>query len=113
MKVTNDKGRLSNEEINKMLKDAQKYRLDDYLFKKKVSARNALEEYIYNVESKIKTISKNSKKKIHEKDKKKIEKAIENASQCLNIIELADVNLYEKTLNQLETLCVSILSQIV
>ncbi|KAI3829462.1 hypothetical protein L1987_03587 [Smallanthus sonchifolius] len=113
MTVTNDKGRLSNQEIDKMLKDAEKYRLDDQEYKKKITARNALEEYIYDVENKIKTIRKTSNKKIRTKDMKKIEKAIKDASQCLDIRQLANVNEYEKTLNQLETLCVSILSQIV
>ncbi|KAJ0808821.1 putative Heat shock protein 70 family [Helianthus annuus] len=113
MIVTNDKGRLSDKEIDKMLKDAEKYRLEDQEYKKNVSARNALEEYIYDVENKIKTIHKTSKKKIRTKDKKKIDKAIANASQCLNTRPLANANEYEKTLNELETLCVSIISQIV
>ncbi|KAD3338087.1 hypothetical protein E3N88_33608 [Mikania micrantha] len=47
MTVTNDKGRLSSQEIDKMLKDAEKYRLDDEQYKKKVTARNALEEYCW------------------------------------------------------------------
>ncbi|KAK9057876.1 hypothetical protein SSX86_022715 [Deinandra increscens subsp. villosa] len=113
MTVTNDKGRLSNNEIDKMLKDAEKYRRDDEEYKKKMAARNALEEYIYDAQNKIKSISKTSKKKIRKRDMKKIEKAIEDATKCLDIAHLANVNEYEKTLKQLETLCVSIISQIV
>ncbi|KAD3338081.1 hypothetical protein R6Q59_027206 [Mikania micrantha] len=112
MTVTNDKGRLSSQEIDKMLKDAEKYRLDDEQYKKKVTARNALEEYIYDVQNKVKTISKTSKKKIRTKDMKKIEKAIKDASRHLDTSHLANANEYEKMLNQLETLRVSVISQI-
>ncbi|KVI03276.1 Heat shock protein 70, conserved site-containing protein [Cynara cardunculus var. scolymus] len=102
MRVTHDKGRLSKEEIDRMLKDAEMYRLLDQEYKKKVSARNALEDYIYNVKRNIKTIGSTSKKKIHKKDMKKMENAIEAATLCLDRMELVDVNEYEKTLNQLE-----------
>ncbi|KAJ0791694.1 putative Heat shock protein 70 family [Helianthus annuus] len=111
MVVTNDKGRLSNEEIDKMLKDAEKYKLEDQEYKKKVCARNALEEYIYDVETKLKTMDKTSKKKINKKDLQKIDNAIQNASQFLSIRELASVSEYDMMLNQLELLCVSIISQ--
>ncbi|KAJ0626005.1 putative Heat shock protein 70 family [Helianthus annuus] len=110
MIVTNNQGRLSNEEIDKMLKDAEKYRLEDQEFKKKVSARNALERYIYDVETKIKTI-KGAEKNIHKNDLQKLEYAIENASQFLNSRELASVEEYETMLNQLQTQCVCIISQ--
>ncbi|KAD3338085.1 hypothetical protein E3N88_33606 [Mikania micrantha] len=111
MVVTNDKGRLSDDEIYKMVKDAERYRLDDQEYKKKVCARNALEEYIYDVETKIKDRDKSSKKKIDKKDLNKIETAIQNASRFLDFRELADVNEYEMMLNELETLSVSIISQ--
>ncbi|XP_076882821.1 heat shock cognate 70 kDa protein 2-like [Bidens hawaiensis] len=109
MVVTNDKGRLSSEEIEKMLIDAEKYRLEDQEFKRKVCARNALEEYIYDVESKIKTINSCSEKKIHKNDMQKIENVIVNASQFLDIHELAGADQYEMMLNQLQTLCASII----
>lgn len=113
MIVTNDKGRLSKEEIKKMLKDAEEYKLDDQTYKKKVIARNALEEYVYDVTRKITTIGSTSKTRLHKEDMKKIEYAIQVANDSLDINELADVDEYEKILNQLEKLCVSIISQIV
>ncbi|KAM0005119.1 putative Heat shock protein 70 family [Helianthus debilis subsp. tardiflorus] len=113
MIVTNNKGRLSNEEIDKMLKDAEKYRLEDLEYKKKVCARNALEEYIYAVKTKLRTIDKYSKKKIHKNGLQKIENKIENASQFVNIHELAVVDKYEMMRNQLQALYVSIISKTV
>ncbi|KAD3338030.1 hypothetical protein E3N88_33551 [Mikania micrantha] len=112
MVVTNNKGRLSSEEIDNMLKDAEKYRLEDQEFKKKACARNTLENFIYDVETKIKTIDKGLKNKIHKEDLQKFEDAMENASQLLNRREIAGVNEYEMMLNQLQALCVSIISKI-
>merc|ERR1712107_30615 len=44
--ITNDKGRLSNEEIEKMVNDAEKYKAEDQ--KERISAKNGLESYIFN-----------------------------------------------------------------
>jgi len=45
--ITNDKGRLSKEEIEKMVADADKYRAQDDAIRKKVEAKNGLENYCY------------------------------------------------------------------
>lgn len=43
--ITNDKGRLSKDEIEKMVKDAEKYKAEDEEVKKKVEAKNEMENY--------------------------------------------------------------------
>lgn len=45
--IANDKGRLSKEDIEKMVQDAKKYRAEDKEVKK-VGAKNALDNYAYN-----------------------------------------------------------------
>ncbi len=45
----NDKGRLSKDEIERMVQEAEKYRADDDALKKKVDAKNGLENYAYNM----------------------------------------------------------------
>jgi len=45
--ITNDKGRLSKDEIEKMVQDAEKYKAEDELVKKKVEAKNAFENYCF------------------------------------------------------------------
>jgi len=47
--ITNDKGRLSKEEIEKLVKDAEKFRNEDEKVKGQVEARNALENYTYSI----------------------------------------------------------------
>ena len=45
--ITNDKGRLSKEEIEQMVQDAEKYKAEDEAIKKKIEAKNGLENYAY------------------------------------------------------------------
>jgi len=45
--ITNDKGRLSKEEIEKMVSDAEKFKAEDEACKNKVEAKNALENYCF------------------------------------------------------------------
>lgn len=52
--ITNDKGRLSKEDIEKMMQEAEKYKSEDEMLKKKVESKNALENYAYNVRSTVK-----------------------------------------------------------
>lgn len=45
--ITNNKGRMSNEEIERLVKEAEKFRAEDELTKNKVEAKNELENYTY------------------------------------------------------------------
>jgi len=47
--ITNTIGRLSKEEIEKSIKDAEKYKDLDEMIRKKIEARNSLESYITNI----------------------------------------------------------------
>ncbi|KAF2296051.1 hypothetical protein GH714_035864 [Hevea brasiliensis] len=75
--ITNDKGRLSKEEIEKMVQEAEKYKSEDEEHKKKVEAKNALENYSYNMRNTVKDEKISSK--LAAADKKKIEDAIDQA----------------------------------
>jgi len=51
--ITNDKGRLSKEEIERMVNDAEKYKAEDEKQKDKISAKNSLESYCFNMKSTV------------------------------------------------------------
>merc|ERR1739848_858931 len=51
--ITNDKGRLSKEDVEKMHADAEKYAKEDALFKERIEAKNALENYCYNIKNSL------------------------------------------------------------
>jgi L1 cell adhesion molecule like protein len=51
IKITNDTGRLSKDQIEKMVQDAEKYKAEDEAIAKKISARNELEGFLSNAKS--------------------------------------------------------------
>jgi L1 cell adhesion molecule like protein len=50
--ITNDKGRLSKEEIERMVEEAERYKQEDDLVKEKIEAKNKMEEQLYQIKSK-------------------------------------------------------------
>lgn len=83
--ITNDKGRLSKEEIEAMLKEAEKFKEDDKKNKERIDAKNELENFCYNMKS---TIEKESVK-ISPSDKKKIEEAVKETLDWLDANQAA------------------------
>lgn len=53
--ISNDKGRLSKKEIEKMLHDAEVYKAEDEAVRKTVEVRNQLEGYIFGCKTVCKT----------------------------------------------------------
>jgi len=51
--ITNDKGRLSKEEIERMVQEAEKYRAEDELAAARITAKNGLESYAYNLRNSL------------------------------------------------------------
>ena len=73
--VTNDKGRLSKEEIEAMIRDAEKFADQDKALKEKIDAKNSLENYIYTMRNTIEDKEKLAEK-IDAEDKDKIKEAL-------------------------------------
>ncbi|KAL7099560.1 hypothetical protein ACP275_09G091800 [Erythranthe tilingii] len=106
--ITNDKGRLSKDEIERMVHEAEKYKAEDEGVKKKVEAKNALENYAYNMRNTVKDDKIGSKLG---GEKTKIEKAIDEAIDWLERNQLAEVEEFEDKLKDLENLCNPIISK--
>ncbi|TYG40868.1 hypothetical protein ES288_D12G128400v1 [Gossypium darwinii] len=98
--ITNDKGRLSKEEIERMVQEVERYRVEDELVKKKVEAKNALENYAYNMRNTIKDDKIGGK--LDPSDKGKMEKAIDETIEWLDRNQLAEVDELEDKLKELE-----------
>lgn len=107
--ITNDKGRPSKDEIERMVKEAEKYKAEDEEVKKKVEAKNALENYAYNMRNTVK--DEKFAGKLNLADKQKIEKAIDEAIEWLDRNQLAEVEELEDKLKELEGLCDPIIAK--
>jgi molecular chaperone DnaK (HSP70) len=79
--ITNDKGRLSPEEVEKMVKDAEKYAEEDKKLKLKVEAKNKLENYCYTTKQ---TFDDYKGDKLTENDKQTV---INTCNDCLQWME--------------------------
>jgi len=98
--ITNDKGRLSKEEIEKMVSDAEKYREEDEKVAQKITARNGLESYAYNLRNTLQDEKVSSK--LDPADKKKLEDAIQESVTWLDHNQEAEKDEYEHKQKSLE-----------
>ncbi|KAB5538823.1 hypothetical protein DKX38_016356 [Salix brachista] len=107
--ITNEKGRLSKEDIEKMVQEAEKYKSEDEEHKKKVESKNSLENCAYNMRNTIKDEKISSK--LAANDKKKIEDAIDNAIKWLDSNQLAEADVFEDKMKKLESICNPIIAK--
>ncbi|KAG0593667.1 hypothetical protein M758_UG008700 [Ceratodon purpureus] len=107
--ITNDKGRLSKDEIEKMVQEAEKYKSEDEDHKKKIESKNGLENYAYNMRNTIKDEKIASNLDIA--DKKKIEDAVEAAIQWLDQNQLAESDEFDDKMKELEGVCNPIIAR--
>merc|ERR1712025_6336 len=68
--ITNDKGRLSQEEIDRMVNEAEKYKTEDEAHRNRIQAKNGLEAYCFQMKSTME--DEKMKDKVSEDDKKTI-----------------------------------------
>ncbi|CAG8450872.1 6744_t:CDS:2 [Diversispora eburnea] len=76
--ITNDKGRLSKEEIDRMVEEAEKFAEEDKIQKERIEAKNNLENYIYTIKNQI-TDDGELGKKLSDEDKTTIKEAIKKS----------------------------------
>ncbi|KAJ8259179.1 hypothetical protein COCON_G00181910 [Conger conger] len=108
--ITNDKGRLSKEEIERMVQEADKYKAEDDLQREKISAKNSLESYAFNMKTSVQ--DDNLKGKISEDDQKKV---IEKCSKVIAWLEnnqLAEKEEYEHQQKELEKVCNPVIAKL-
>ncbi|EGR32269.1 hypothetical protein IMG5_090680 [Ichthyophthirius multifiliis] len=108
--ITNDKGRLSQEEIDQMLRDADEFAEQDKLAKEKIDAKNSLDSYIHQIRNTIEDEEKLAKK-ISDEDKETIKEAIKEAQDWLSANPETDKEEYDEKKKTLEEICNPIISK--
>ena len=81
--ITNDKGRLSKEEIEEMIKKAEKFKEEDDANKEKIEKRNGLENFIYNIKNNVKSNPDSENAEETNKIKEELDPIIEEALKWL------------------------------
>jgi len=108
--ITNDKGRLSKEEIERMVNDAEKYKEEDDKQKNRISSKNALESYAFNMKSTIE--DEKIKDKISEEDKKTIKDKCDEVIHWLDSNQLAEKEEFEDKQKEIEKICNPIITKL-
>lgn len=99
--IKNDKGRLSKEEIERMLAEAEKYRNEDEKQRERVAARNQLESYTFSVKQAVEEAGS----KLAEDEKKKATEKCAAVLSWLDNNTLAEKDEYEDKLKELQKEC--------
>merc|ERR1711979_88016 len=107
--ITNDKDRLSKEDIDRMVNDAEKYKEEDDKQKERISAKNGLESYCFNMKTTIE--DEKVKNKISEDDKKKINDKCDEAIKWLDANQLAEVEEFNDKQKEVEGVCSPIIKK--
>jgi len=108
--ITNDKGRLSKEEIEKMVQEAEQFKDEDEKQKERISAKNALESYSFNIKSTVE--DEKVKDKIPEEDRKKILDKVQDTIRWLDANQLADKEEFEHKQKEMEGICNPIITKL-
>ncbi len=108
--ITNDKGRLSKEEIDRMVREAEQYAGDDAQARKKIEAKNGLENYAYSVRNTLK--DEKLAGKLSAEDKKRGEDAVNAAIQWLDSNQTAEAEEYEAKQKELESVLMPIMTSL-
>jgi len=109
--ITADKGRLSPEEIESMLKAAEEFAEQDKLTKETIEAKNALEGFAYNIRNQIEDKEKLGGK-ISDEDKETIEEAVKETLEWLDENPDASKDDFSDKLKELEGVTNPIVSKL-
>jgi len=109
--INNDQNRLSPEDIERMINDAEKFAEDDKRVKERVEARNELEGYAYSLKNQVADKEKLGGK-LSSEDKETIETALEEHISWLEKNHDADIEEFKEHKKQLEEVVQPIISKL-
>jgi len=108
--ITNDKGRLSKEEIERMVNDAEKFRGEDDKQRERVTAKNNLESYCFNMKQTVE--DEKMKDKISEADRNTVLDRCNETIKWLDANQLAEKEEFEQKQKDIEAICKPIVTKL-
>merc|ERR1712209_77422 len=108
--ITNDKGRLSSDEIERMVADAERFKEDDDKQKERIAAKNGLESYCFNMKSTLD--DKNISEKIPQEDRTKITDKCNEALNWLDSNQTAEIDEFKDKQKEVESVCNPIITKL-
>lgn len=100
--ITAEKGRLSEEEIERMVREAEEFAEEDKKVKGRIDARNGLESYLYNLKNTLEDDEKGAADKLSAEDKKELTDMIDETLDWMDENPEADKEDYDEKLKEVE-----------
>jgi len=108
--ITNDKGRLSKDDIERMVKEAEQYKNEDETQRERITAKNALESYAFNMKSTVE--DEKLKDKLTDADRKTILDKCADIIRWLDSNQLAEKEEFEHKQKEIEGVCTPIITKL-
>jgi heat shock protein 1/8 len=109
--IRNDKGRMSQAEIDRLVAEAERYKSEDDANRARVEAKNALENYAFHVRNSVLNEDRVSSQ-LSSEDKKKIENGVSKVTNWLQSNQSAEKEEYEEKQQELERIVNPIMSKV-
>jgi heat shock 70kDa protein 1/2/6/8 len=106
--ITNDKGRLSQDDIDKMVADAEKYKQQDTIERERIDSKNKLEQYLFGIKSAV----KDANDKLSTEDVDTINKLVDDSLQWMQANTLATKEELDTKQQNVESVAQSIISKL-
>merc|ERR1719329_617079 len=100
--ITADKGRLSEEEIERMVREAEEFAEEDKAVQGRINARNGLESYLYNLKNTLEDEEKGIADKIEEAEKNELISLIDESLDWLEENPEAEAEEYKEKQKEVE-----------
>jgi len=111
--ITNDKGRLTEEEIERMIKDAETFADEDKKVKERVDARNAFDGYLHSLKTAVEGSGDNKglSEKLDDDEKESINEQLKEGEEWMQSNQDADAEEIKEKQKEIEGVCAPIISK--
>merc|ERR1711943_27788 len=107
------KGRLTEEQIEKMIKEAEQFADEDKKVKERVDAKNAFDGYLHSMRSAVEGSADNKglSEKLDSDEKEKIQDALKDAQEWLSSNPEADAEEIKEKHKEVEAVCAPVVTK--
>jgi len=112
--ITNDKGRLTEEQIERMVKEAEEYAEEDKKVKERIDAKNAMDGYLHSLKSAVEGGADGKPglgDKMDDEDKEKVKEAMDDGQSWLDSNSDADAEDIKEKHKEIESICAPIIQK--
>merc|ERR1712124_169623 len=110
--ITAEKGRLSEDEIERMVREAEEFAEEDKKVKERIDARNGLESFLYNLKNTLEDDEKGLADKVSAEDKQELTDAIDEVLDWLEENPEAEKEDYDEKQKEIEAISNPIMREI-